>query len=144
MTAKAHPLDPGFVEKQRQALLKLRVVLLNATSDGEADEAAIKEESAGGPREFEDDAQKLATLELDGNLVVRDVARLERPVPAAARENGNLVSRRDPPDPVTPAIDARVTVDFGATKCGKPLRSLGGNPHVEVSVRARRGERLWW
>jgi DnaK suppressor protein len=78
MTAKAHPLDPGFVEKQRQALLKLRVVLLNATRDGEADEAAIKEESAGGPREFEDDAQKLATLELDGNLVVRDVARLER------------------------------------------------------------------
>jgi DnaK suppressor protein len=78
MTAKAHPLDPAFVEKQRQALLRLRVVLLNATSDGEADEAAIKEESAGGPREFEDDAQKLATLELDGNLVVRDVARLER------------------------------------------------------------------
>jgi DnaK suppressor protein len=78
MTAKAHPLDPGFVEKQRQALLRLRVVLLNATRDGEADEAAIKEESAGGPREFEDDAQKLATLELDGNLVVRDVARLER------------------------------------------------------------------
>lgn len=78
MTAKAHPLDPAFVEKQRQALLKLRVVLLNATRDGEADEAAIKEASAGGPREFEDDAQKLATLELDGNLVVRDIARLER------------------------------------------------------------------
>ena len=78
MTAKAHPLEPAFVEKQRQALLKLRVVLLNATRDGEADEAAIKEESAGGPREFEDDAQKLATLELDGNLVVRDIARLER------------------------------------------------------------------
>jgi DnaK suppressor protein len=78
MTAKAHPLDPAFVEKQRQALLKLRVVLLNATRDGEADEAAIKDESAGGPREFEDDAQKLATLELEGNLVVRDVARLER------------------------------------------------------------------
>jgi DnaK suppressor protein len=78
MTAKAHPLDPAFVEKQRQALLKLRVVLLNATRDGEADETQIKEESAGGPREFEDDAQKLATLELDGNLVVRDIARLER------------------------------------------------------------------
>jgi DnaK suppressor protein len=78
MTAKAHPLDPAFVEKQRQALLKLRAVLLNATRDGEADEAEIKEESAGGPREFEDDAQKLATLELEGNLVGRDMARLER------------------------------------------------------------------
>lgn len=78
MTAKAHPLDPNFVEKQRQALLKLRATLLSAAADDEADEANIKEASAGGPREFEDDAQKLATLELDGNLVARDVARLER------------------------------------------------------------------
>ena len=78
MMAKAHPLDPAFVEKQRQALLKLRVALVNAARDDEADEADIKEEGAGGPREFEDDAQRLATLELDGNLVVRDVARLER------------------------------------------------------------------
>jgi len=78
MMAKAHPLDPAFVEKQRQALLKLRVTLVNAARDDEADEADIKGESAGGPREFEDDAQRLATLELDGNLVVRDVARLER------------------------------------------------------------------
>jgi len=76
--AKAHPLDPAFVEKQRQALLKLRATLINAARDDEADEADIKEEGAGGPREFEDDAQRLATLELDGNLVVRDVARLER------------------------------------------------------------------
>ncbi len=78
MTAKAHPLDPAFVEKQRQALLRLRAILLDATRDSEADEAEIKEESAGGPREFEDDAQRLASLELDGNLVVRDLARLER------------------------------------------------------------------
>ena len=78
MTTKAHPLDPAFVENQRQALLKLRVTLIGATRDGEADEANLKEASAGGPREYEDDAQKLAALELDGNLVVRDVARLER------------------------------------------------------------------
>ncbi len=78
MTIKAHPLDPAFVEKQRQALTKLRATLLTATRDDEADEADIKEEGTGGAREYEDDAQKLATLELDGNLVVRDVARLER------------------------------------------------------------------
>jgi DnaK suppressor protein len=78
MTAKPHPLDPAFVEKQRQALLKLRVTLVNAARDDEADESNIKQESAGGPREYEDDAQKLATLELDGNLVVRDIARLEQ------------------------------------------------------------------
>jgi len=75
---KAHPLDPAFVEKQRQALTKLRATLLTAANDDEADEADIKDESTGGAREYEDDAQKLATLELDGNLVVRDIARLER------------------------------------------------------------------
>src|SRR3954452_22085313 len=78
MKAKAHPLDPAFVEKQRQALLKLRVTLVNAGRNDEADEADIKAEGAGGPSEFEDDAQRIATLELDGNLVLRDVARLER------------------------------------------------------------------
>ena len=78
MTSKAHPLDPAFVEKQRQTLTKLRATLLTATRDDEADEAEIKDESAGGAREYEDDAQKLATLELDGNLVARDIARLER------------------------------------------------------------------
>ncbi len=103
MTAKAHPLDPAFVEKQRQALLELRVVLLNATRERESDESEIKEESAGGPRELEDDAQKLATLELDGNLVVRDVARLDRVDRAlkkieegtygASDESGQLIPR---------------------------------------------------
>ncbi|MEA3183083.1 MAG: DnaK suppressor protein [Gammaproteobacteria bacterium] len=78
MATKAHPLDPAFVEKQRQTLLKLRASLLTAAKDDEADEADIKDEGSGGAREFEDDAQKLATLELEGNLVVRDIARLER------------------------------------------------------------------
>jgi DnaK suppressor protein len=78
VTTKAHPLDPAFVEKQRQVLTKLRATLLTAAKDDEADEAEIKDEGAGGAREYEDDAQKLATLELDGNLVARDIARLER------------------------------------------------------------------
>jgi DnaK suppressor protein len=78
MATKAHPLDPAFVAKQRQTLTKLRATLLTAAKDDEADEAEIKDESTGGAREYEDDAQKLATLELDGNLVVRDIARLER------------------------------------------------------------------
>ncbi len=78
MATKAHPLDPAFIEKQRQVLTKLRATLLTAARDDEADEADIKDESTGGAREYEDDAQKLATLELDGNLVVRDIARLER------------------------------------------------------------------
>jgi DnaK suppressor protein len=78
VTTKAHPLDPAFVEKQRQTLTKLRATLLTAAQDDEADEAEIKDESTGAAREYEDDAQKLATLELAGNLVLRDIARLER------------------------------------------------------------------
>ncbi len=78
MTTKPSKPDVAFIEKQRQSLLKLRAALLSAARDEEADEAAIKDESAGGPREFEDDAQRLAGLELDGNRIVRDLARLEQ------------------------------------------------------------------
>jgi DnaK suppressor protein len=57
--------------------MKLREALLSAVKDAEANEAALKDEGAGGPREYEDDAQKLATLEMEGSLVVRDVERLK-------------------------------------------------------------------
>jgi DnaK suppressor protein len=77
VTAKGRPFDAAFIEKQRESLLKLRAALLSAVKDGEANEAALKDESAGGPREHEDDAQKLATLELEGSLVLRDVERLK-------------------------------------------------------------------
>jgi DnaK suppressor protein len=50
---------------------------LAAAQGDEADEANIKSESSG-PREHEDDAQRLAMLEVDGNLVVRDIERLAR------------------------------------------------------------------
>jgi DnaK suppressor protein len=78
VTPKAHPLDPAFIERQRQALTRLRAELLTATKDDENEEAAVNDQGAGGAREYEDDAQKLDMLELEGNLVVRDVARLER------------------------------------------------------------------
>jgi DnaK suppressor protein len=72
-------LDPAFIEKQRQRLNKVRAALLAAAQGDEADEANIKSESAdSGSREYEDDAQRLAMLELEGNLVVRDAERLER------------------------------------------------------------------
>jgi DnaK suppressor protein len=78
VTSHSTKLDAAFIERQRQSLTKLRASLLSAAKDDEADEEATKSASAGGPTEYEDDAQKLATLELDGNLVVRDIARLEQ------------------------------------------------------------------
>jgi len=71
-------LDPAFIEKQRQNLLRLRASLIAAAGDAESDEARVNEESGSGPVEFEDDAQRLDTLEREGNLVARDVDRLER------------------------------------------------------------------
>jgi hypothetical protein len=56
VSTKAHPLDPAFVEKQRRTLTKLRATLLTAARDDEADEAEIKDESAGGAREHKEDA----------------------------------------------------------------------------------------
>jgi DnaK suppressor protein len=77
--ANAPHLDAAFVEKQRQRLSKVRAELLAAASDDEADEENVRGESAAsGSREYEDDAQRLDMLERAGNLVVRDVGRLER------------------------------------------------------------------
>jgi DnaK suppressor protein len=77
MSAKASKLDNLFIEKQRQYLTRLRAELLAARLRDEADEDNIKSER-GGVQEYEDDAQRLAMLELDGNLVVRDIQRLAR------------------------------------------------------------------
>jgi DnaK suppressor protein len=77
--ANVPKLDAAFVEKQRQRLSKVRAELLAAASDDESEEASVRSESAAsGSREYEDDAQRLDMLEREGNLVVRDVARLER------------------------------------------------------------------
>ncbi len=73
------PLDTAFIEKQRHQLNNLRDALLAAARAEEADEADVRTEAANSAsREYEDDAQRLAMLELEGNLVARDIARLER------------------------------------------------------------------
>jgi DnaK suppressor protein len=71
-------LDAAFVEQQRQYLLRLRTTLLSAAQAAESDEAEVNEQNDAGAVEAEDDAQRLDTLEREGNLVARDVERLER------------------------------------------------------------------
>ena len=78
MKSEADDLDKSFIEKQHRVLLELRDALRAAADRDETEEAAARSESAGAAREYEDDAQRLAALELEGNLVVRDAARLER------------------------------------------------------------------
>jgi DnaK suppressor protein len=76
MNGNAAAIDAVFIGKQEQVLLKLRSALLHAAQADEDDEGDIRAESHGGPREYEDDAQKLALLEVDGNRVVRNLHRL--------------------------------------------------------------------
>lgn len=72
------PLDPVFLGKQRRHLRKLREELISAARADEDDEGQVRRENSEGPREYEDDGQKLALLELDGNRVVRSLGRLAR------------------------------------------------------------------
>jgi DnaK suppressor protein len=76
--SEADYFDKSFIEKQHRLLLALRDALQAAADRDEGEEAASRSGSEGLAREYEDDAQRLAALELEGNLVVRDVSRLER------------------------------------------------------------------
>ncbi len=78
MPRETSGLDPAFIEKQRQSLMRLRASLIEAAQDAEAEEAGVNEQSDSGPVEFEDDAQRLDTLERDGTLIAREVDRLQR------------------------------------------------------------------
>jgi len=77
--AKSNPaLDAAFIDKQREYLLRLQASLRTAARSSESDETDVRSNAANEALESEDDAQKLAALELDGKLVVRDLERLER------------------------------------------------------------------
>jgi DnaK suppressor protein len=78
MNGKSPRFDQTFLERKRRQLMALREQLQQAADSGEAEEAAVKNESAGKAREYEDDAQKLDLLEMRGNLVNRDIDRLAR------------------------------------------------------------------
>jgi DnaK suppressor protein len=78
VTSHQPNFDPAFIEQQRRCLTKLRAALLNAGKNQAADEASINSSNAAGAREYEDDAQKLTMLELDGTLAARDIDRAAR------------------------------------------------------------------
>jgi DnaK suppressor protein len=78
VSSKPPRFDKVFITRKREQLTKLRAQLLNSTRAAETEEGIINSEAAGQARENEDDAQRLANLELDGTLVERDVARLAR------------------------------------------------------------------
>ena len=68
MSGKKTQLDPAFLDRQRGRLTALRQQLLAARQDLLSEQASASPDGNTEPREYEDDAQKLTTLELEGNL----------------------------------------------------------------------------
>jgi DnaK suppressor protein len=69
-------LDPAFLSRQKQRLAELRKQILQVRRGQESEQANAGAETSDQAREYEDDAQKLTLLELEGNLAAADDNRL--------------------------------------------------------------------
>ena len=78
MNANSSALDGAFIDERRRRLTALRETILSAAQGLERNERDVRASTNEGARDYEDDAQKLDALELDGSLVARDVQRLEQ------------------------------------------------------------------
>jgi DnaK suppressor protein len=76
MTTPTSRLDQAFLGRQKRRLTELRQQILRVRRGEESAEASANAETHDQAREFEDDAQKLTTLELEGNLEAADDDRL--------------------------------------------------------------------
>jgi DnaK suppressor protein len=76
VNTKTSRFAASFLEHQRRRLTALRAELRQAREARENEEKDIQSESGGRAREYEEDAQNLAMLELDGNLATRAALRL--------------------------------------------------------------------
>jgi DnaK suppressor protein len=69
-------LDQAFLDRQRRKLSELRNQILAVRRDQQGEQAGVNADLSGQAREYEDDAQKLTTLELEGNLAAVEGDRL--------------------------------------------------------------------
>lgn len=76
MTPPTSRFDQAFLGRQKRRLTELRQQILRVRRGEESEEAGANAETHDQAREFEDDAQKLTTLELEGNLAAADEDRL--------------------------------------------------------------------
>jgi DnaK suppressor protein len=78
MGSQAPRFNAEYLDHKRRELVRLREQLRSSSEATETEETDIKREAVSQVQEYEDDAQRLDQLEIDGNLVGRDVARLAR------------------------------------------------------------------
>ena len=126
MNSKTERLDKSFIERQRQRLTKLREELADATQDKEAEEKDINSQSSGQAVEYEDDAQRLATLELDGNLVARNAQRLAQVDRALAKIAEGTYGVSDASDHAIPMDRLEATPEAIYTVAEQAARESAG------------------
>ncbi len=68
--------DTAFLEAKRRQLNELKVVLQGTRAAASAEATQVNAAAGGAAREFEEDAQRLTALELEGSLELRDTQRL--------------------------------------------------------------------
>jgi DnaK suppressor protein len=73
--SQSERLTKSFIEEKRRQLMALRAALKRALDAQVSEEKATEGESSEA-HEYEEEAQKLAMLELDQNLASRTTARL--------------------------------------------------------------------
>jgi|SRR5580704_6388581 DnaK suppressor protein len=71
-------LDPVFLEQQLARLLELRRQIEQSIQAGQTQERELDGESIREAEESEEDAQRLAQLEVDGTMVGYDIAHLSQ------------------------------------------------------------------
>jgi DnaK suppressor protein len=76
MSPPTSRLDKTFLARQKRRLTELRQKMLQVRRGEQSEEAANNAETRDQAREYEDDAQKLTSLELQGNLEAADDDRL--------------------------------------------------------------------
>jgi DnaK suppressor protein len=76
MTTERLSLDPAFLDQQKQRLTALRKQLRGLRGSQEGARRNVNADLSGQARELEDDAQRLAALELQDNLSAADEERL--------------------------------------------------------------------
>jgi DnaK suppressor protein len=103
MNSKTPNLDPAFLQSKRHRLVELRGGLEITIQAGRSREGAVNGQSVGEAQEYEDDAQRLALLEVDGTLiwshferlvqVKRALQKLEEGTYGVSDRSGALISR---------------------------------------------------
>ena len=69
-------IDPTFLDHQKRRLTGLRQEFLSLRQRQQGEQKSVNADLTGQARDYEDDAQRLAAVELQDNLVVYDDARL--------------------------------------------------------------------